>query len=66
MQLSNRQAAELLGILRLSMSCGILSNPTNSPMEIATILALDMAIGALVEKQQADIVKRTSTASPKQ
>ena len=65
MQLSNRQAAELLGILRLSMSCGILSNPTNSPMEIATILALDMAVGALVEKQQADIAKKKATTIQK-
>lgn len=61
MELSYRQASELLGILRLSMSCGIMSKPS-TPMDLAMIVALDMAVGALVEKQETEKAAKHKTS----
>lgn len=52
LKLSNRQASELLGILRLTMSVGIGRKAPPTEMDVAMILALDMGVKLLAEQAE--------------
>lgn len=63
-KLTYRQAAEVLGITRLSLTCGVGRTTPPSEMDVAVVLALDMAVQALVEKSEQEKTKKATSRVP--
>ena len=63
-KLTYRQAAEVLGITRLSLTCGVGRKTPPTEMDVAVVLALDMAVQALVEKSEQEKIKKAPSRMP--
>ena len=61
-KLSDRQAAEVLGIMRFSMTCGVGRKTPPTEMDYAGVVALDRAIQVLVEKSETEKAKKVAHA----